>query len=443
MGIPGCYRGMVVNTKEIFREVMKFNRNVRTLKWEFAYWGSTVKNWYRQGLPITHYPEIPNEISTISASLYTAAWTHTWKSGDTLEKRADPSQTNTGSAKKELSDGLAVMGPFFYRPNQGFPVDTDISDYFHFDAPEVLLNIEQLFFPRFDIQVLEEDEESLVYIDLDGVTRKLLRKESTLPTAMEWPIEDWKSWLEIKEKRLNARDLSGRFPKNWDSQIKEYKDRDFPLALGGYPHGFFGLPAHLLGYKNLFYLYYDEPGLIKDMLGTFTDLWIALWEEVISQVEIDVVHIFEDVSSGKGSMISPATVREFMVPYYKRITDFLKGHGVDVILVDTDGNCEELIPLFLEGGVTGMYPMETSTGMDLAKVRKQYPELQILGGVPKLEIARGERRIDEILNVTAEILKTGGYVPFCDHSVPPEVPWQYFKYYREKLNWIIDEQGRS
>ena len=49
-----------------------------------------------------------------------------------------------------------------------------------------------------------------------------------------------------------------------------------------------------------------------------------------------------------------------------------------------------------------------------------------------------EKRIDEILQTTASLLKTGGYVPFCDHSIPPEIPWEFFKYYREQLNILID-----
>jgi uroporphyrinogen decarboxylase len=116
---------------------------------------------------------------------------------------------------------------------------------------------------------------------------------------------------------------------------------------------------------------------------------------------------------------------------------------VQIILVDTDGKCDKLIPLFIEGGVTGMYPMETSAGVNLLQIRKEYPKLQLFGGIPKLEIAQGEERIDEILETTDQLLRAGGYVPFCDHSVPPEVPWWYFKYYREKLNTIIEKAGNG
>ncbi len=46
-----------------------------------------------------------------------------------------------------------------------------------------------------------------------------------------------------------------------------------------------------------------------------------------------------DISHGRGPMISEAVVREFMLPYYRRFTAFLKGKGIKYIFVDTDGYC--------------------------------------------------------------------------------------------------------
>ena len=47
------------------------------------------------------------------------------------------------------------------------------------------------------------------------------------------------------------------------------------------------------------------------------------------------------------------------------------------------------------------------------------------------------------LEPVAELLRQGGYVPFADHSVPPDTSWPLFKYYRERLNEIIDKGGAA
>ena len=78
---------------------------------------------------------------------------------------------------------------------------------------------------------------------------------------------------------------------NWGELVKQYKNREYPLALGGYPHGFFGTLSHLIGYENLFMWYACEPELVHDILKTFTNLWITVYEEVLKQVEVDQLHL--------------------------------------------------------------------------------------------------------------------------------------------------------
>lgn len=410
-----------MNLRERFHEVMRFNPKIHSIKWEFGYWGETVKNWYNQGLPQSKIPYPSPKITTPTSSLYAAAW--------------------TCQGEKYIPNGTAIMAGGLYWPTQGFALDEDVRTTLGMDECQRMVDVNLLFNPMFEVQVLEEDDTSLTYIDVDGVKRKFLKEEATIPTFLEGAIRSREDWERLKSERLKLDDLSSRFPTNWPELLKEYRNREYPLALGGYPHGLFGTLAHLLGYETLFYWYHLEKELVHDILDTFTNLWIAVYEEILSQVEIDHIHFWEDVSAGKGPMISPATVTEFMLPYYKRIIDFLKSHGVEIIFVDTDGDCNVLIPMFLSVGVTGMYPFETHCGMDIVKVRHQYPQLQIGGGVPKAEIAKGPEAVDRFLKPVEEVLRKGGYIPFGDHFIPPDVSWENFKYYRTRLNELIDRYG--
>lgn len=348
-----------MNGRQRFLEVMKFNRSVGPPRWEFGCRGATVRNWYRCGLPRHRYPELIRRITTPTSSLCSTAWTC----------------GGTGL----LPSGIAVMAGGLCWPTQGFPLDHVVRRHFGIDHAQVMVDVNLLFEPMFDVRILHEHDERLVCVDIGGVRRIFLR---------------------------------------------------------------FGALAHLMGYETLSCACHDDPGLVHDILNTFTDLWIAVCAEVLDQVEIDHLHIREDVSAGKGPMIGPAMVQAFMLPYYRRIIDFVKARGVEIIFVDTDGRCDALIPLFMSVGVTGMYPFEVHCGMDIVKVRREYPTLRILGGVPKSEIARGRRRIDEILEPVAEVLRTGGYVPFGDHFIPPDVPWEEFSCCRTRLNDLIDAVGR-
>lgn len=412
-----------MNTRERFLEVMKnFNTSVPTMKWEFGYWGETLNNWYRSGLPKKYPAAIPDTYTSVSSSIYTKSWTC----------------ENKFVKKGEYPNGYVAMAGGLYWPTQGFALDRDVREYFKMDRTQQLVDLNLFFFPMFEPEVLEEDDAKLKYRDLDGVVRLYLKESATMASGWEWPIRDRASWEKLKEERVNLNNVRGRLPNNWIDKVKDYKNRDYPLGLGGYPLGIFGTLAHLMGYDNLFVMYFDDPDLVHDIVDTFTNLWIAVFSEVLAEVEIDHMQIWEDISFGSGSMLSDAIMREFMLPYYKRLTSFLKGHGVDLIFVDTDGDCMKIIPFFIEAGATGMLPFEANCGMDIVKVRKEFPKLAIMGGIPKSEIFKGKERIDQILEPVREVLKMGGYIPFGDHFIPPEVDFENFRYYRTKLNSMID-----
>lgn len=412
-----------MTARERFREVMDFNREVRPPKWEYAFWGETLNRWYSQGLPRRSFVRCPQGITTPTGSLYYTAYN---TQRETLRRGM-------------LPPGQVVFAGGVYWPTQGVPKDRDVEEHFGFDEGIELLDINQLLCPMFEPEVIDDTKETLRYRDLDGIVRLYQKQESTMPTAVGWLVSDWRSWSALKEHRLRPRDLAGRFPPDWEGKVRDLHARSHPIALGGYPHGLFGTPSHIMGYENLFLAYYDSPELVHDILDTFAQLWMNLWEEVLGVMEVDMVHFFEDVSMGTGSMISPAVFREFMSPRYKRLCGFLKSRGVDVILVDTDGDCTELVPLFLEAGVTGLYPMETSTGMDIQRIRRDYPRLQMLGGVSKYAVAGGRDATEKALRTTEALLRHGGYIPYVDHSVPPSVSWSDFRYYRDRLNSILDE----
>jgi len=410
-----------MNARERYLAVCEFSHDVRTLKWEFGYWGETLDNWYAQGLECKNYPRLPEIATTPASSLYIPAWTCT---------RQD-----------HLPKGIGVFAGAAYWPTQGFPLDTDVRDHFGMDRSQHLVDVNLLFDPVFEPKMLEEDDHAMKYVDLDGVKRIFLKEEATIPTSLEWPIKDWDTWNEIKAERMNLDDIAGRFPPNWPELVEEYRSRDYPLAIGGYPTGFFGVMAHLLGYENLFVWYHEQPDLIHDILSTFTDVWLAVYEEVLSQVDVDDWQIWEDMSDKNGSMISPKMVREFLLPYMGKIAGFVKARGVGQIHLDTDGDCTELVGMFKEAGVTGMWPFEQTGGMSLLEIRNEHPDLVMSGGISKAVIAQGKEAIDEALEPMEGMLRHGGYIPHADHLVPPDVSFEDFSYYRRRVNELIDSCG--
>jgi hypothetical protein len=96
-----------------------------------------------------------------------------------------------------------------------------------------------------------------------------------------------------------------------------------------------------------------------------------------------------------------------------------------------------LIPLWIESGITGTYPLEVNAAMDEREVRKAFPGFQLMGGFDKIQLMKGKWEIGRELDKFPEVIRSGGYIPHCDHCIPEGVPWNNFKYYRERLLEII------
>jgi hypothetical protein len=107
-------------------------------------------------------------------------------------------------------------------------------------------------------------------------------------------------------------------------------------------------------------------------------------------------------------------------------------------VVDCDGKIDELVPAWVKAGVTGLFPIEAVN--DIVAMRGEYPRLQLLGGVDKRPLIAGDRAaIDRELARIAPLVGQGGYIPHIDHSVPEDIGWESFAYYRRGLNTIIDK----
>lgn len=389
-----------MNTRERFLSVMAFEPGVRTLLWEWGYWGGAIERWYEEGLPYKHGLAEP------------AAY------GDTV----------AGPGAAWRSGVLNI---------QDAP---DVAEAVGLDKGRETIPLQNFVYPFFEEEILEEDEETVTFRNqYGGITRK--RKDAgSVPHEIAWPVTNREDWEQLKAERFQVR-IEERLPANWPELVAAYKDRDYPLSIASGYCGYFGAPRTLMGDVNLFYAYYDQPDLIHDMLDFLTDFWIEIYGKVLEDVgEVESAEFWEDMCYKNGPMISPALFREFMMPYYKRLIGFLREHGVRHFCVDTDGDCTTLIPLFLECGMTGMLPFEVQAGMDIVKVRRDYPQLQIYGGLDKRAFAQGKEAIDAELDYKLPpLLQQGGYIPFADHLIPPDISWENFRYYRKRVAELVCE----
>jgi hypothetical protein len=60
-------------------------------------------------------------------------------------------------------------------------------------------------------------------------------------------------------------------------------------------------------------------------------------------------------------------------------------------------------------------------------------------------MAAGKREIErEVLAIVPPLIETGGFIPTCDHAVPPDVPLANYEYYIGLIHRLVEgkDSGR-
>jgi len=332
---------------------------------------------------------------------------------------------------------------------EGLPADADLARYFGTDA-DVGAPVQMQgrygphLLPPLERQVLEETTDCMVVRDEEGNTVRLFKDDplQSMPGWIAYPMKDRADWQTIVKPRLDAQ-APGRCPR--DNELEAYADsvrvRDYPLGL--WAGSFYGWPRSLLGVEAISVLFYDDPALIHEMCEHIADFVIETITPILQAVRFDYAFIWEDMAGKAGPLCSPATYRAFCLPPLRRVTEFLHRHGVDHIIVDSDGNNDVLIPLWLEAGVTGLRPFEIAADCDPVRTRREYPDLIIQGGIDKRALAQGPEAIDrEVLSKVPWLCQQGGYFPQVDHLVPPDVSLANYTHYARLLRKVIEDPER-
>jgi len=289
--------------------------------------------------------------------------------------------------------------------------------------------------PYFEEEVLEDRGDSEIVRDLDGVVVERGKIMSAIPAHLDHLLQDRESWEKHYKPRMQPDD-----PRRFQSQDPWTKtwidkwthpDRDYPLSI--YAGSLYGRQRQWFGLVRVSEVIYDDPKLFEEIVETCADIAIALIERMCGELGLrpEAANMWEDMCYRAGPLISPKTFKQVLVPHYRRIVDTLHRYDVDVVSLDCDGKIDKLVPLWLEAGVNCMFPLEIGTwGADPIEYRKEYGrDLLIMGGFNKRILAGRKCNITAEVERLAPLVEEGGFIPFCDHLVPPDVPLGNYIHY--------------
>jgi uroporphyrinogen decarboxylase len=188
--------------------------------------------------------------------------------------------------------------------------------------------------------------------------------------------------------------------------------------------GPFTCAGMLMGYENLALAFYDDPGLVADLLEEGATFAIACGKTLF-EAGADALTIADDLGYVNGLFASPDMMRSMVLPVIKRMVDEYHKIGAKVLL-HCDGNINQILPDIIGNGIDALHPLERKAHMDIGQVKREHGgDICIFGNVnATTTLAHGS--FEEIEEETKECLRIaapgGGYVIGSDHSISQGIP---------------------
>jgi uroporphyrinogen decarboxylase len=173
-----------------------------------------------------------------------------------------------------------------------------------------------------------------------------------------------------------------------------------------------------IGFQTFMESLYLNPELIDAVLGAYVD-WSAKVIRRICEMGVDAVFTTDDFAFNTGPFMSPASFRQWVVPYHQRAS---KEVTVPWML-HTDGEIHRILDDLLGMGIQGIHPIDPNC-MDIREFKKNYGKrVCILGNVNVNTLASGtpDEVYSEVRDLIRDLGPGHGYILSSGNSVPDYV----------------------
>jgi uroporphyrinogen decarboxylase len=314
---------------------------------------------------------------------------------------------------------------------EGWPEGVSLYAYFELE-PFDTVNVgpASRIWPGWEEHTLEVRGGDRYFIDSRGIRCRTGSDYQEGIEYLEYPIKGRadQAWLDA---RLDPSD-----PTRWNNGWSKRLDSLNPATdLGTIEFGsFFGDLHEHMGTERMCQALVEEPDFVHWYNDRIAGCAERAIETMLPDSRIAFMSGHEDMAFKNGSFISPAMFREFLAPYYRRTVGAARARGQTLFQQDSDGNLDQLIPLWLELGINLITPMEVAAGMDVARLRVDFgKDLLMIGGIDKRALIAGGEALRREVRAKERVIRDGGYIPRLDHTASPDISWANYQAYVGEL----------
>lgn len=197
-------------------------------------------------------------------------------------------------------------------------------------------------------------------------------------------------------------------------------------AYGGCGYGIFEASQDLVGYEPLCVLQCLDPDLFRDLFVRIGDLWVELWNWVISNYH-DIFVFYrmgDDLGHKTSTMLDPDVIRQHILPQYKRVIDLVHASGKKFLM----HSCGKIFPLMddiIALGIDAKHSNEDQIAPFIEWIEKYSDKIGLFGGfdLNLLILDKPEDVFQKVLKEgTVYRAKANGYGLGSGNSIPGYIP---------------------
>jgi uroporphyrinogen decarboxylase len=321
-----------------------------------------------------------------------------------------------------------------YWINEGYPEGTDPTGYFGYDIVQAGGWWDVAPFPGKD-ETVEETDEWRTSVNSFGSTLKHWKNKSGTPEHIDFDCISPRIWGEKYKPRVDHFD-----PARVDVEALR---EAYEEAMSGERFVCYGnlmqleIMRKMLGDVTMLQSLLLEPDWIRDICGTYADLYVETYDYIFREVgKPDGMFMYEDLGFRNGPFMSEQTYREVLMPYHRQVFDFFHRNGLPVIF-HACGDVRKLVAAASEAGIDCLQPMEAKSGCNVLELSRQFEgELSFMGNIDVKKLNTNDREVirqEVVPKLDALRERRVPYVFHSDHSIPPDVRLSSYRYALELL----------
>ena len=214
-----------------------------------------------------------------------------------------------------------------------------------------------------------------------------------------------------------------------DDFIENIKCSGDIFRLSGFWSSFFHNVANFFGMENYFIKMYTHPEIVHAVTKHTVDFYLKATEKLFEQSGdlIDGFFFGNDFGTQKSLIVSPASFKEFIFPYFHQLTELGKKHNKKIFL-HSCGAIHDVINDLIGMGVDALHPLQAKAlNMDAETLRRDFKgRVTFMGGIDTQELlitATPSQIKDEVRRVK-DLLGPQVIISPSHEAILPNVPPQ-------------------